>query len=457
MELDEMKSNLDDLMRSVKEKAVRLKAELDQARLHSQALTDLCQDLKKVKIQIPPKMRELSSTMSLIQNTSADRKVIRDYALEIAKAIHADDMASARAPLGEHVSVEFDETTDGMRAQQLLICAHWIDPKKGLQKRVVAVLNVSEPGQTTGEALAKRIAEALSKAGIWDRLDWIATDGASNVCMYRTSGATSSASKFMTDALQLIEKSARPWWCVLHRLNLAIKDMLREPALRNAVKILRRLVRWVRASVKRSSQVQGEVAATRELVQQLETALADLQQRIQANLANEDDVKELEEEEEETKQKLADFNEILKTLGKKRGLHSFLCVRWLSLFECVESVIAMWPFIEPTLRNAQKKKKKAHARSVDDSEESDSSEDEKRPDNKTDPQQLLQDVRGILHVLYFLSDLGKIYVPLVKEFQTTKTTINHIAFERLHLLMTKLFNVALRFPRPMDLVPCVLL
>ena len=422
------------------------------------AVKALLDEVNQLKIERPSKMRELSSTMKYLNDNSADRKVVRNYAVAIAQDYLQQDMASASNAMSGNVSVEFDESTDGMRAQQLVICASWVDEHKGLQRRVVNSVNVSKPGDTVGANLKTVVESTLKKAGLFDLIDWVATDGASNVCDYRTSGQENSAAALLVEEFRKLDVNLRSWWCILHRLNLAINDMLREVELAQTIKVIRMLIRWCRTSVKRSSAIADEVQKARAMVEDLEKRLLELDESIRDHLVadREDDAKAEQNTQDEVKRQRSRLEDILNNLGKRRCLHRYLCIRWISLFRCVDSLLALWPFIKQTLKNppGKKSKKRRQAqRNVNDSDdgsELESDEDANVPDNKTDPKALLASARSCMYLLHFLRDLGRLYVPMTNELQTTSTTISHIAFDRLHSFMTKLFNTALKFPNEDD-------
>jgi hypothetical protein len=202
-------------------------------------------------------------------------------------------------------------------------------------------------------------------------VDFSHVDGASNVCDYPTRGHTNSYTAFQKSRWSWLVT----WWCIAHRFNLALGDLLRGKSCAKFIKFIRLLVSFTRKS-SWAGNIDIESQLVKDDIATLNESLSDLEKKI-ADIGDEDDEKRndlafqqeihvLEEELKTTKLSKEDFEHKLKILGRKRKLKSYLIVRWFSLFDTVDSNVAQLPFISKFLqKQAAPFSRKVERREVD--------------------------------------------------------------------------------------------
>ena len=119
------------------------------------------------------------------------------------------------------LALYLDEATDLSITSQLLLCASFVDADGKFCDQLLEIFDVSEKGATVGASMAVRVGNFLLRL-----VDFL------NVCAYPSAGYKVSCSKKLEDQLHADKQAFFTWWCLCHRLNLALQDMLKDPTLK---------------------------------------------------------------------------------------------------------------------------------------------------------------------------------------------------------------------------------
>ena len=130
------------------------------------------------------------------------------------------------------LALYLDEATDLSITSQLLLCASFVDADGKFCDQLLEIFDVSEKGATVGASMAVRVGNFLLSKDLLRLVDFLNTDGVSNVCAYPSAGYKVSCSKKLEDQLHADKQAFFTWWCLCHRLNLALQDMLKDPTLK---------------------------------------------------------------------------------------------------------------------------------------------------------------------------------------------------------------------------------
>ena len=125
----------------------------------------------------------------------------------------------------------------------------------------------------------------------------------------------------------------------------------------------------------------------------------------------------------------------LKKSGKQRRLAGYLVVRWLSLFNTVQSIWKLYERLLDVLRadagNGEANGKEDAGDDEDDDGKADADEEEKDEKKLTKSEKAAILITGLekhKFLIAFLKDFGDGYRTLIKAFQATKTTFIHTAY-----------------------------
>ena len=114
------------------------------------------------------------------------------------------------------VALYMDESTDLSSTSHMLLCGTFFDKNFKFREELIEIFDVSVEGATVGAALEDCVDKVLGTTGLRKKVD--------------VSGVESLGQPLVT------------WWCLAHRLNLALGDVLKSSTCVSFVKFLRLLV-----------------------------------------------------------------------------------------------------------------------------------------------------------------------------------------------------------------------
>jgi hypothetical protein len=267
------------------------------------------------------------------------------------------------------------------------------------------------------------------------------------------------------------------WWCIAHRTNLALGDVLKEN--KEFIKFLRLVVAYTHNSAHKG-QVNEKYVAILDLAEKMTALSASLDLKLANADPNDPDndaeMKRILKERRECKITQTQCEDSVRILGRKRKLKNYLTVRWLSLFDTVDSMIAQYavlvqilsedakPFekrvanpgalsesmvhvndwLAPALTEAERVKRASDELDNEADQEAGSSAPRKfHPGEKAF--HLLRLLKEHYLFLCFLHEFGKHYRQLVKFYQHTSVPIAHLLYYEILIFQQHLFNLCLRF------------
>ena len=197
------------------------------------------------------------------------------------------------------LSLHADESTDRGAKSLLVLCGTYFDDDWKFRAELLGAFDCSRKGDTAGASIEKTVVDFLNKHGLLGLADFLCNDGASNVNDYPCRGKTNSyAALFVVRKKQLAEK-IYTWWCLPHRLNLALGDTLKECKINRLISLLRTLSSWMKSSSQKYTALADGVAQQQkerddfaELLLQMERATRELERRVLGNDEASDEDKE---------------------------------------------------------------------------------------------------------------------------------------------------------------------
>ena len=261
-----------------------------------------------------PAFASLSTAYNALMSTAHDQNVQTDYFLYLTAFFHEERLEAMRTAITS-VALYMDESTDLSSTSHMLLCGTFFDKNFKFREELIEIFDVSVEGATVGAALEDCVDKVLGTTGLRKKVD--------------VSGVESLGQPLVT------------WWCLAHRLNLALGDVLKSSTCVSFVKFLRLLV-----SFTHSSTHVGHVDEVTVKFRALATSLGELAKQLDQKISEIDEAdpeliaefKQLNEDRIENKLSEDDVQSKLKLLGRKRTLKSYFLVRWLSLFDTVDSI-----------------------------------------------------------------------------------------------------------------------
>ena len=462
-------------------------------------LSDAEKQLRDINAQLPAFSR-LVQEYRVVMSTAQDGDTQSDYFEMLTDFFHEERLAEMRKAI-TRLAVYMDESTDISTTAHMLLCVSYIDSDGKFRDELMEIFDVSEEGATVGAALEDKVFKFLREHQLLDMVDASFVDGASNVCDYPTRGHTLSYAALQKKRLEVGLQKVLTWWCLAHRYNLALGDVLKSKSCQELVKCLRLLVAFTRTS-SYNGHVDAEAAELRKAIDKKEALLPDLDAQIsrlmdldedQKNAAFQREVDALVSQKNEAKLSKDEFDLKVKILGRKHKLKSYMAVRWLSLFDTIDSIISQFSTLGAILlKKAKPFQDKIDAGQVDinssillvertlfsfrkkdggENDDAEAEQEEPGVDVDAHPEVSAPAVQKIstrkllpgekayhLHrklienqlFLVFLSNFGQHYRFIIKFFQNTKEPIAHLLYYehlRFHQL---LFNLCLQFDLPAE-------
>ena len=431
-------------------------------------IQDLMNDLRNQASQLGVeldlrKAAAVQQTFKRIQDTSWGEVACADDYRQLAQFFHRKRLDRLR-DAATQVSLYIDEASDRHTKSVLVLCCTYIDRDYNFRSEFLEAFDVSAAHATSGEALLAVIDSFLVDNDLREKIDNLNTDGASNVNdKENIAGVASKASVAhrMKAAMKKIEQAFTTWWCLAHRENLIMGDVIKAILPKDFIKMLRKLLALLKSSATRYDSITADVAKVRAMVESLESSTRTLEKVILGL-----DVEDADEKAERLRLEAlikdakdaveADQTvEKLKTLGKYRRLQAYCVARWLGLFNTIDSIIAMYPFIITELRKeaSLKSAKKSKASLADPSaalveDEADDIWD--LPDGKKwakgeKAELLLAQLTKYRVVLMFLHDLSTPFHKLMAMLQIVDRPVAPLLYPAFLEFQQLLFNTALKF------------
>jgi len=266
----------------------------------------------------------------------------------LAQFVHHERMQKLRDACST-IALYLDEVTDLSVHSQLLLCATYINKHGVFASEMLELFDVSQKGGTVGANIDLIVTNFLIANDLKSKVDFGSTDGASNVCDAPSQGYMTSYSALFTKRLRSEGQTFFAWWCLCHRSNLALGDLLKSAHLKDFITFLRSLVSHLKSSAQKYQEIGEQVEGMEKLKEVLGESTRQLEREILGKVGNEEilseeDQVEIDDIKQSLKDKKLDLNQCtaqLKAAGKRRRLRSYLIVRWLSFFNSIESVIAL--------------------------------------------------------------------------------------------------------------------
>jgi hypothetical protein len=335
-------------------------------------MSDADKQLRNLGVQLPEFSR-LAREYKVLMSTAHDVNVQSCYFDILTEFFHEERIAEMRKAI-THLALYLDESTDISTTAHMLLCVTFIDSDGKFRDELMEIFDVSDEGATVGAALEDRVYKFLRQHSILEKIDASFVDGASNVCDYPSRGHTLSYAALQKKRLEAALLKVLTWWCLAHRYNLALGDVLKSTVCIDIVKCLRLLVAFTRTS-SYSGHVDAEAAELRKSISEADAILPDLDAQIaglmgqdeeQRNAAFQRELDALVAQKNESKLGKQDFENKLKILGRKHKLKSYMVVRWLSLFDTVDSIVSQFSIVGAILlKKAQPFQAKIDSKQVD--------------------------------------------------------------------------------------------
>jgi hypothetical protein len=272
------------------------------------------------------------------------------------------------------------------------------------------------------------------------------------------------------------------WWCIAHRTNLCLGDVLKDK--KEFVKFLRLLVSFTHSS-SHAGRVDEQSALFAKLAGDLDKVGNSLDLKIAGvdphDPEHDAEVKRLGAEKDANRLSQKEFEQALKALGRKHKLKDYLTVRWLSLFDTIDSIMAQFLILTEVLeKQAQPFQQRLNSHSADlaeslenvniflapalsaaeratraeEDDEAGSEADESAPAEGKARRKFYTGEKAYHlcrklqeHKLFmcFLHEFGKHYRSLVKFYQHTSEPIGHLLYYEILRIQQLLFNLCLQF------------
>ena len=158
------------------------------------------------------------------------------------------------------LAIYLDESTDLSSTAHGLLCATFFDEDLKFRDELIDIFDVSEEGAMVGASLEDKVYKILNTAKLVEYVDASFVDSASNVSDYPQRGYMHSYTALQKKHFAKLSTSAPcgqsppstkiliTWWCLAHRFNLALGDVLKSAACTDVVKFLRLLVSFCHKS-----------------------------------------------------------------------------------------------------------------------------------------------------------------------------------------------------------------
>lgn len=404
----------------------------------------------------------LEQSLNALSDTSCNRKTVREYIILISDFLLGERLERVKKAQTK-LALYLDESTDAGNTSTEILCCSYICRHGKLRSEVLAVFDVSRAGDTAGAAIELAVKKFLKDKGIYGLVDFLDVDGASNVCGYPSRGHTNSFSAIFRRNAGEAQQHVALWWCNCHRLNLCLSDVIKECGFKDDfIPFLQKLISWLKSSSSRLTALKDNVADVEQLVESLGDSIRELERRIldlnPGDAASRAQAADLRRQCDDGKIRQEVLEAELKKSGKQRRLAGYLVVRWLSLFNTVQSIWKLYERLLDVLRadagNGEANGKEDAGDDEDDDGKADADEEEKDEKKLTKSEKAAILITGLekhKFLIAFLKDFGDGYRTLIKAFQATKTTFIHTAFMDLLEFKQKLMSMCLRIvPQEVD-------
>ena len=194
-----------------------------------------------------PEFARLAQDFHSIMYTSNDRNVNSDYFEMLTHFFHSERLAEMRRTVTP-LALYMDESTDISTTAHMLLCATFIEEQFKFQDELVDIFDVSEDGATVGAALEGCVGKALAQNHLCELVNTSHMDGASNVNDYPHRGYINSYTAIQKKRYAELDRTLVSWWCLAHRYNLALGDVLKQQLCVSLVKFIRTLVSYTHIS-----------------------------------------------------------------------------------------------------------------------------------------------------------------------------------------------------------------
>ena len=207
-------------------------------------LKDVEVELRKHKLQTPQFSRLAQEFRSLMA-TSCDETVASNYFVYLTEFFHEERLAKMRNAVSS-LAIYLDESTDLSSTAHGLLCATFFDEDLKFRDELIDIFDVSEEGAMVGASLEDKVYKILNTAKLVEYVDASFVDGASNVSDYPQRGYMHSYTALQKKHFAKLNTSAPcgqsppstkiliTWWCLAHRFNLALGDVLKSAACKDA-------------------------------------------------------------------------------------------------------------------------------------------------------------------------------------------------------------------------------
>jgi hypothetical protein len=192
-------------------------------------------------------LKKFESVLKVTRDTPADAHVITAYFDMLVAHCITRRMARVRkAKTG--VGVFADESTDKGTKSLLVLCGTYFDEDWVFRAEMLSSFDCSRRGDTAGASIEKTVVDFLRGQGLYKLSNFLCNGGASNVNDYPGRGHTNSYAALFVARKKTVLEKIFTWWCLPHRLNLALGDALKACNLNSLISFLRTMVAWLKSS-----------------------------------------------------------------------------------------------------------------------------------------------------------------------------------------------------------------